>query len=130
LTCLLAAVVAGHLLFLATAVAQSNADHSAISRAPALWLILFWVPCLCIGYFARRFPVLQSVAIAFIAMSVIDKFDYVPFFRRAWTWIPPNVSKAYIAALAAWLGLAALLGFLGALLRKYITKKRLRARPE
>src|SRR5258708_2786827 len=118
-TCLFATVVAGHLLFLAGA---DSTNHSTIAYLGRLWAVLFFVPCICLGYFSRRFPVLQSVTVVLLAAITIEKFDYAPFFHRAL--IPPDVSMVFIWTSLAWIALAAFLGFMGALLKSYTTKKR------
>jgi hypothetical protein len=115
--CLFAALPAGHLIFL------DSANHSTIAYLGRLWAVLFFVPCLVLSYFARRFAVLQSIALFLVAYVAVDWFDYVPFFHRA-ALIPAHPSKEYLVTTAAGCALAAFLGVLGALLKKYTTKKR------
>lgn len=119
-TCLFAAVIAGHLMFL---VGVDSANHSTIANLGRLWVFLFFAPCLVLSYFARRLPVLQSIALFLVAYVAVERFDYVPFFHRA-TLIPVHLSKEYLVTTAAGFALAAFLGVLGALLKKYMTKNR------
>jgi hypothetical protein len=119
LTCLIAAVVAGHLLFLA---GVDSSHHSTIAYLGRLWAVLLFVPCLCLGYFARRLPVAQSVALFLVVDVAVNWFDYVPFFHGAL--IPAHPSREFLVTSAALIAFAASLGFLGALLRKYTTKNR------
>jgi hypothetical protein len=119
-TCLFASVAAGHLMFL---VGVDSANHSTIANLGRLWVSLFFAPCLVLSYFARRLPVLQSIALFLIAYFAVEEFDYVPFFHRA-TLIPVHPSKEYYVTTAAAFALAAFLGVLGVLLKKYMTKIR------
>lgn len=118
--CLFAALLAGHLIFLVSA---DSANHSTIAYLGRLWAILFFAPCLVLSYFARRLAVLQSIALFLVAYVAVERFDYVPFFHRA-TLIPVQPSKEYLVTTAAGCALAAFLGVLGALLKKYTAKKR------
>src|SRR5258708_18922301 len=73
-TCLFATVVAGHLIFIAGA---DSANHSTIAYFGRLWALLFFAPCVCLGYFSRRLPVLQSLAAVLAASIIIEEFDYI-----------------------------------------------------
>jgi len=119
-TWLFVSVVAGHMVFVA---GEDSANHPTIASLGPLWVIIFFAPCLALGYFARRHPVLQSIALVQVAYVAVERFDYVPFFNTAL--IPAHPSREFIVTTAAWFGLAALLGVFGALLKKYMTKKRL-----
>ena len=92
-----------------------------VSLGP-LWVILFFAPCLVLSYFARGFPVLQSIALNLVAYVTVESFDYVPFFNSAL--IPAHPSREFLVTSAAWFALAAFLGYLGSLLRKYTAQKR------
>jgi hypothetical protein len=117
--CLFAALAAGNLIFLA---GTDRGNHPTISYLGPLWAILFFPPYFCLGYFARRVPVLQSIAVYLVAYVAVEQFDYVPFFNRAL--IPAHPSREFLVTTAAWLALAAFLGVLGAVLKKYMTRTR------
>jgi len=118
-TCLFASVAAGHTMFLA---GTDSAHHPTIASLGPLWVIVFFAPCLVLGCFARRLPVLLSVAVYLMAYVAVESFDYVPFFNR--TLVPAHPSREFLVTTAAWFAFAAFLGVLGALLKKYMTKKR------
>jgi hypothetical protein len=124
-TCLFASVAAGHVIFL---VGTDSVNHPTFASLGPLWVILFFAPCLFLGYFARRLQVLQSVAVYLVAYVAVESFDYVPLFKT--TLIPAHPSREFLVTTAAWFALAAFLGVLGALLKKYMTKRRSRVQSQ
>jgi hypothetical protein len=128
LTGLGATCVAGHLIFLAKVVAIGNPDLSSLARLAPLWFLLFWTPCFCMGYFAHRFAVLQSVSVVLVAGVIINTCDYAPFFHLPSGLIPTTVTTAIVGSVATLVGIAAILGYLGARLKNYTTKKRSKGR--
>jgi hypothetical protein len=63
-----------------------------------------------------------SVAVYLVAYVAVERFDYIRFFNTAL--IPAHPSREFLVTAAAWFVLAAFLGGLAALLKKYITKRR------
>ena len=118
--CLFVTLIAGHLLFLTTV-----GRPSIVASLGPLWAIMFFAPCIVLGYLARRLPVLQSTALYLVAYVTIERIDYNPFFHNAL--IPAHPSKGFLVNAAVWFALAAFLGLAGALLKKYMTRKRSQA---
>jgi hypothetical protein len=105
---------------------QAFGGATTIANLSRLWALLLFAPCVCLGHFSRRLPVLQSVAVVLAASTIVEKFDYVPFFHR--TLISSNVSTVFVRTWLAWIALAAFLGFIGARLKTYTTNKRSKGR--
>jgi hypothetical protein len=117
---LMATVVIGHVMF------EWN-SHYFVAYNPPLGLLLVFLFCvtfLGIGYFATRFPVLQSALVVLLGSLIVTFMDYLPAVYPGRHYWPRSEFLGFIRAQLAPVAVACVLAYFGAWFRSRTNKRR------
>jgi hypothetical protein len=123
-TGLVAIVVIGHVMF-------EWSSHHFVAYNPPLGLLfafLFSVTFLGIGYFATRFPVLQSALIFLLGSIIVTVVDYLPAIYPGRHYWPRAEMLRFIREQLVPVAIACVLAYVGAWFRFRVNKRRGRTR--
>jgi hypothetical protein len=121
---LMATVVIGHVMF-------EWSSHYFVAYNPPLGLLfvfLFCVTFLGIGYFATRFPVLQGAFVVLLGSLIVTVVDYLPAIYPGRHYWPRAEDLGFIRAQLVPVAIACVLAYLGAWFRIRVNKRRERTR--
>jgi hypothetical protein len=124
LTGLIAIVVIGHVMF------EWSAHHFEAYNPPLALLVvlLLCINFLGIGYFATRFPVLQSAFVCFMGSMTVTVVDYLPAIYPGRHYWPRAEMLGFIREQFVPVGIACVLAFVGAWFRNRANIRRQQAR--
>ena len=121
---LMATVVIGHVSF-------EWSSHYFVAYNPPLGVLFVFLLCvtfLGIGYFATRFPVLQSALVFLLGSMIVTVVDYLPAIYPGRHYWPRAEVLGFIRAQLVPVAIACVLAFLGAWLRIRVNARRGRTR--
>jgi hypothetical protein len=116
---MMATVIIGHTTF--------EMSYHVVAYNPPLGLLCVFLCCvtfLWIGYFATRFPVLQSAFVVLLGSLIVTVVDYLPAMYPGRHYWPRAEVFGFVRAQLAPVAIACVLAYLGAWFRNRVNKRR------
>jgi hypothetical protein len=118
---LMATVIVFHLIFEAYIFSTEQGPHVLLGL---LLVFLLCIPSLGIGYFATRFPILQSAFVLFAGQMIVTMMDYAPAIYPGRHILPREAMFYNMRQDLVFVGVACILAYLGAWLRNRVNQRR------
>ena len=117
-------VACGHFAFVAIFLGFENPHPPLFARLGALWVLLYAIIMLGIGFFATRMAVLQSAVVVIVGSIIETEMDYSPLIAPGSVFFPLAAIPAYVRGTLVLVAISCVLTYVGVWLRRVNQRRR------